>query len=286
MRNFLLLILLWLLAPLALLAVTVEEPQVIPLAVPDSLSQQREQEILTEYGFKDTNTLTYVAEKLQIENLELWKQYLGLESANKKLDDMSLQRLDITPYRALLAQQYSKLGYTELSPLVEIARTMHIPIKKLKSMLGNNNPLDKTWDSTSLQALGFTPEDITRVVDEFNEQKLLYGASVTLVGMIVVFCALLITSLIISQLVHLNRPKKDIPTIKVNQSGKVKSAPNDLSRSVIVAAITALHIHKQEFEERRKMVLTFRRTPTNQWRASGVLSMPNARTQRIQKELT
>jgi Na+-transporting methylmalonyl-CoA/oxaloacetate decarboxylase gamma subunit len=244
-------------------------------AMIDSLSVSREQSILAEYGFRDSNTLTYVAEKLEIADMSRWKSALGLEPANKALDDMTLRRLELTPYRALIAKQTLEFGYNELSTLSEIAASLNMPLKKLKSMLGNDDPLDRTWDQRSIQALGISPEQIRDINQEFEKDILLYGSSVTLVGMLVVFLALVITSLIIRQLVHLNAKPKAAPVIKLSSDGKVKSAPNTLSRNVIVAAITALHIHQHEIEEQRRMVLTFRRTPTNQWRASAVLSMPN-----------
>ncbi len=248
-------------------------------AITDSLSQSREQEILTDYGFRDLDTLTSVARKLQIRDMSRWKAALGLEPANKTLDGKSLRSLEISPYRAFLAKQTVEYGYSELNTISEIAGRLNIPVKKLKALLGNENPLDKSWDHTSLQALHFAPSDVKKAADSFKNDILLYSFSVTLVGMIVVFVALLLTSIIISQLVHLNaKPKAAV--IKLDGAGTLKAAPKDLSRNVIVAAITALHIHATEIEEQRKMVLTFRRTPTNQWRASAILSMPNRELKR------
>jgi len=244
-------------------------------AMIDSLSEAREQSIQSEYGFRDINTLSYVAQKLEIADIARFKSALGLEPANKALDDMTLRRLELTPYRALLAKQTLEYGFNEISTLTEISSVLSIPIKKLKSLLGNDDPLDKTWYNRSIQALGFSPEDIQKLKSNFDEDIYLYGSSVTLVGMLVVFLALLLTSIIIRQLVHLNGSAKSPSTITISSEGKVKNAPKNLSRNVIVAAITALHIHQHEIEEQRKMVLTFRRTPTNQWRASAVLSMPN-----------
>ncbi|MCB5251718.1 MAG: OadG family protein [Candidatus Cloacimonadaceae bacterium] len=246
-------------------------------AVPDSLTlvREREREILSEYSFTDANTLVYVAGKLNIENLSAWKAALGLEPANMVLDTMTLRKLEITPYRALLAQQTLLYGFNELNTVSEIAVSLSIPIKKLKAMLGNPDPLDKSWDDTSIQALGIELDTIKRTHDKFTEDIVLYGSSVTLVGMLVVFTALVLTSIIISQLVHLNREKKQARVISLSSDGQVKSAPKNLDRSVIVAAITALHIHQMELEDRRKMVLTFRRTPINQWRASAIMTMPN-----------
>ena len=244
-------------------------------AIIDSLSQVREQSIFSEYGFRETNTLSDVAERLEIENLAAWKLHLGLEPGNEALNDMTLQRLEISPYRALLGKQSLIYGYNELSTISEIAKKKNISAKKLKSLLGDQEPLGKAWDNRSVQALGFELEEISEILEDFEENLLLYGSSLLLVGILVVFSALVITSLIISQMVHLNREKKSKATIKLTADGTVKSAPKDISRDVIVAAIAALHIYKEEIEAQRRMVLTFRRTPTNQWRASAVLSMPN-----------
>lgn len=241
----------------------------------DSLLLAREQEIQSEYGFRDSNTLTDVAKKLEIEDLRSWKMALGLEPDNKVLDNMTLRKLAITPYRALLAQQTVMYAYNEMSTISEIAFKFSIPVKKFKALLGNHDPLDTSWDNTSLQALGISLDTVQAVKQEFEGDILSYGGSVLIVGVLVVFLALILTSIVISQLVHLNRKSSKENTIKVSGSGQVKSAPKNISSNVIVAAVTALHMHKMDIEERRRMVLTFRRTPTNQWRASAVLSMPN-----------
>jgi hypothetical protein len=241
----------------------------------DSLTLAREREIISEYGFRDTNTLSNVADRLDISDLKLWKAALGLEPQNQVLDNMTLRKLGITPYRALLAQQTVIYGYNELNSLSEVAATLNIPLKKFKAMMGNADPLDKSWDNLSLQALGIELDAVQAVNEEFKDNLSSYGGSVLLVGMLVVFSALILTSIIISQLVHLNREKKPKGVIKLSASGQLKSAPGTTSSNVIVALVTALHMHKMDIEERRKMVLTFRRTPTNQWRASAVLSMPN-----------
>ncbi len=247
-----------------------------PQAASDSLSLVREKEILSEYGFRDSNLLSEVAAKLEIKKLDSWKRYLGLEPENKKLDGMTLRKLGITPYRALLAQQYSVYGFTELSTLSEVAASLNMPIKKMKQQLNLANPGSRRWDSYSLQSQEIDPEKIKALYDDFRARQLHYGISVTLVGMLTVFSALLITSLVIGQMVHLNRPPKTAkPDLKLSPGGKVVAASATLNRNMIAAIITALHIHQQSLEDRRKMALTFRRTPTNQWRASAVLSMPN-----------
>ncbi|GAB1365383.1 hypothetical protein MASR1M36_02540 [Candidatus Cloacimonadaceae bacterium] len=275
MRNIYLTILI-LVSTCLLFGQAAEEALPLQQAVSDSLTLVREKEILSEYGFKDSNLLSEVAVKLEIQNLDSWKRYLGLEPENRKLDGMTLRKLGITPYRALLAQQFSVYGFTELSTLNEVAASLNMPIKKLKQQLNLANPGSRKWDSYSLQSQDISPEKIKALHDSFLANQLSYGVSVTLVGMLTVFSALLITSLVIRQLVHLNRPPKTTkPDLKLSPGGKVVAASATLNKNMIAAIITALHIHQQSLEDRRKMALTFRRTPTNQWRASAVLSMPN-----------
>ena len=242
----------------------------------DSLALVREKEILSEYGFRDTATLAEVAEKLQIKDIASWKKYLGLEPYNEKLDKMSLRKLGITPYKALLAKQYSVYGFTELSTLDEVASVLNMPIKKIKQKIGLEKPNSQQWDSYSLQSLNVTPEDIIKIEQEFNEQSMNYGLNVTLVGMLTVFTALLITSIIVGQLNLLNRPpKKEKADLKISPGGKVRAASATLNQNVIAALVTAVMLHEQTLEDQRKIALTFKRTPTNQWRANAMLNMPN-----------
>lgn len=244
-------------------------------AIPDSLSMLREAEIMDEYGFTDRYKLIDVAKKLDIADLDKWKSYLNLEPGNKVLDEMSLRKLGITPYRALLAQQYSIHGFNELSTVSETAALKKIPIKKMRQLLGYD-PLSGSRDKSSLQALGIKPDSIESISRNFDDHIMSYSVSVTIVGMLIVFSALLITSLIISQLFHFNvNPKPKDKTIVVSHSGILLNKPKGINSNVIAAAVIALHLYKLSIDERRKLVLTFKRTPTNQWRASSVMSMPN-----------
>lgn len=261
-----------LILPLILMA-QAEDPVVIN-GINDSLVQAREAEVQSEYGIRDSNTLRDAASKLEIDDFGAWKRALFLEPENTFLDDRTLKQLEISPYRAFLALQTVDYGFNELSTITEICAGLNIPIKKFKAMLGNDDPLDKSWDHQSIQALGISLEHVKTAEEEFREDRVLFGWNVTMVGMLVVFSALIITSIIISQLVHLNREsKRDV--LKLSSEDEVKKAPKDMSRYTIAAVVTALHLHSMELEERRKMVLTFRRTPANQWRASAILTMPN-----------
>lgn len=271
-------ILLGLLIALATHLAFAQAPATLPQGsgIADSTLAVREQEIVSEYGFRDSNKISEVAEKLEIKDLARWKSYLGFEADNRQIDNMTLRKLGITPYRALLAQQYSIYGFTEQSTLSEVSSSLHMPIKKLKQMLGLPDPNSRRFDNRSLQALDFSPEQVQKVADEFVDNTIAYGFSITAVGMGIVFLALLITSIIVGQLKHLNREAKPkAADLKLSPGGKVTAASATLNQDIIVALIAALHLHKQSIEDKRKLALTFRRTPTNQWRASAFLRMPN-----------
>jgi len=251
-------------------------PAPVNSGIADSTMVQREKEIKSEYGFEETDKVSEVFQKLEIKDSARWKTYLGFEVDNRAIDSMTLGQLGITPYKALLAKQYSIYGFTELSTLAEVGVSLSMPIKKLKMMLGIAKPNSPKYDNSSLQTLDITPERVQQVADEFKAHTLEYGFSITGVGMSIVFLALLITSLIVGQLKHLNREKKaKAAELKLSPGGKVLAASATLNQDIIVALITTLHIHQQSIEEKRKLALTYRRTPANQWRASSFLRMPN-----------
>lgn len=253
----------------------IEDLQLQIQAMSDSLLQLRESQVASAYGFRDTDKLQNVAAKLEITDLASWKEYLGIEPSNEVLDKMSLRRLGITPYRALLAQQYSIYGFTELSTLSELATQKQLPVKQIRQFAGIDSA-DKSFDNHSLQALNRTPEEFVAFEEEFNDNKMSFGLTLLGFGVLIVFSALAITAVVISQLKHLNRkPKAEGGKMVLTPSGKVKAKPADLNADVIAAAITALHLHRQEIEERRRLLLTFRRARSDQWRSSVMLNMPN-----------
>ncbi len=247
------------------------------MAVEDSLITLREEIIAKETGISETDNLIKTAEKLEISPLYYgaWKSRLGLEARNKQLDLRSLKDLGISIYQAELAKQTLYFGFNESNSLSEIATIKKIPIKKLKSLL-DINPLNRAKDSYSIQVHGFTPEQITDICEEFDSKTALYGSSITVVGMLIVFSSLAIISLVVSQLVRFDRMThaKD-SKIKITKSGILKAAPKNVNRDTIVAAITALHLHIHQIEERRRLILTFKRTPLNLWNSTNVISMPN-----------
>lgn len=244
-------------------------------AVPDSLLRAMSKQVQQEFDFMDTDILADVATALGITDMAKWKGYLGLEPQNTALDKRTLRSLGIPPYHAYLGKQFILHGFTEQSTLAEIANRASLPIKKVRQELGIPT-LDRGRDAYSLQALGVSVARMDSLIAGFDRHRIPYGVSITGVGMLIVFLALLITSIVIGQLIHLNRkPRKQAEKLVINHSGKLVSASKDINHNTIAAAITALFLYKQQIEERRRLLLTFTRTPTNQWRASGVLEMPN-----------
>jgi len=244
-------------------------------AVPDSLLRAMSKQVQQEFDFMDTDILADVATALGITDMANWKGYLGLEPQNTALDKRTLRSLGIPPYHAYLGKQFILHGFTEQSTLAEIANRASLPIKKVRQELGIPT-LDRGRDAYSLQALGVSVARMDSLIAGFDRHRIPYGVSITGVGMLIVFLALLITSIVIGQLIHLNRkPRKQAEKLVINHSGKLVSASKDINHNTIAAAITALFLYKQQIEERRRLLLTFTRTPTNQWRASGVLDMPN-----------
>ena len=81
---------------------------------------------------------------------------MGFEPENTVLDRMSLRKLGITSYKALISQQYSIHGFTELSTLSELAAIKSVPVKKLRAWAGLSSS-DKRFDNNSLQAVRAAP---------------------------------------------------------------------------------------------------------------------------------
>jgi len=250
------------------------------LAITDSLAQLKEQEILSKYGFTESNTLLEVQDILQIENYQQWKRLLELDAGNTALDKQKLKDLGISAYQARLAYESATLGFNELNTVAEVSTLLKVPLQKFKQLtIKTGDPFDRNIDVQTLQRLNLNPFEVKSICDDYQENRLAHGLSITLIGMLIVFVALMIISLIISQLHRVNwaiRPPV-AKIIKVNPQGQITGHPKDLSSGVIIAAITALHLHVNSIEERRRLMLTFKRASINLWHASRVTEMPNYR---------
>jgi len=250
------------------------QPETVVLS--DSLMQLMESRIKEEFGITDTSTLIESAGVMKVELNELKKQ-LGLDIKNTKIDNMRLRQLGISVYQVLMAQETIEFGFNNTSTLEYVAHTYSLPIKKLKSLL-QLDPNDPTLNARSIQSLDLTPDSVKVAMSEFYETLPHTSGNIVIVGMLVVFVALLITSLIIMQLRHLNfatQEKKPQADLRLTKSGKLLAAKPNMTNNDIAAVITAIHIFRYQIEERRRLNLTFHREKANFWRADGLYSMPN-----------
>ncbi|MBI9031165.1 OadG family protein [bacterium] len=187
---------------------------------------------------------------------------------------------------------------TKHANLLQIAQEVNIPVKNLKLQLSDkleefklSNPefadiqtQDREWDNLTLEQLDVSPATVVELHNDFVDNNLSFGWSVTLVGVTIVFLSLLLISIIVAQLQRLEKkaPKeskksahKILQTIKT-PIGNITGPMDGLSANAIVAVITAIHKHKVLVEERMKIEMTFKRTPVNMWGASAKLEMPNS----------
>ncbi len=244
--------------------------------ISDSLMQIIESRVKSEYGITDNSTLVQTAEVMKVELNELKKQ-LGLDVKNIQLDKMRLRQLGVSVYQVLLAHETIQYGFNTTSSLSHISAQYSVPIKKLKSLLALD-PNDITLNQRSIQSLEISLDSVRAAINEYNETLLNTGGNIVLVGVLVVFLSLLVTSLVIMQLRHLNFLTQEKPAkadIKITKSGKLLSAKPHVSNNDIAAVVTALHLFQYQLEERRRLALTFHREKANFWRADGLYAMPN-----------
>lgn len=247
---------------------------VIP-AITDSVDAKHEQTLLSQYGIDTALTLAQLATAISVP-IDTLKTELQLDLRNKKIDQQTIQQLRIDPYRIVLVKQKMQYGIHELNTLGEVSKILHIPTKKIKSYLGLDTQ-DKSINEITLLALNVPVEKIAQVEKDFHAGMAQFGKNITLVGMLVVFTALLVTALLIEQLKHLGRKKETkANTVTLQTSvGKIKAEEKAMSQNAIIAVITALHAHSCHTEERKKIHLTWERNRLSMWRAAGRVELPN-----------
>jgi len=244
--------------------------------VTDSLVQSVEQRVDFLYGITESTTLADAAGILKLDLIALKKQ-LGLDYKNTKLDKMKLRQIGVNVYNVYLAQETIKYGFNESSTLQDVSVFYSIPLKKLKTLL-NLETNNINLNNRSLLSLNISLDKIEQARAKFNSSLFSIGNNITMVGMLVVFCALFFISIIIAQLRHVNYKFK-IPVkqadIIINKQGNLISSQQNIDSDEITAVITALHIYAKQLEERRMIALTFQRGQNNFWHLAGFNNMPN-----------
>ncbi len=176
---------------------------------------------------------------------------------------------------------------SENQTLVELCDQLNVPVKKIKSLLEpeleayntahNQNIANykREWDDKSLQDLKVTPERFKEVYQQFLNERYQFGGNITIVGISVVFVSLLVISILIGFFKHLGKERKPKTATVSTPVGNVTASAEAISSNSIVAVIIALHKYRSEIDERRKILLTFQRTPITLWGAHNKTDMPN-----------
>ncbi len=236
------------------------------------------------FGFSEDNTLAEVSSIVNISVDSLVTQF-KLSKKDKKIASRRLKNLRLDPENIVLFRDTIKYGFNHNFSLFEISKKLNIPIKKLLEYL-DLNIQDKTNYNKSLLELHISTQEIDIINKKFIENKPEFGAILTIIGMLVVFCALIITALVISQMAHFNKKTKVIPATSSVQTpvGTITTKKKeDLSSAAIVAVITAIHMRMHELDEESKIMLTWKRANISMWQATGKVQFPNSQYDHLRK---
>lgn len=236
------------------------------------------------FGFSEENTLNEVSSMINISVDSLVTQF-KLSKKDKKIASRKLKNLRLDPENIVLFKDTIKFNFNHNFTLLELSKKLNIPIKKLLEFL-DLNIQDKSNYNKTLLELHISTQEIDEINKKFIEEKPEFGAVLTIIGMLVVFCALIITALVISQMAHFNKKTKVIPAASSVQTpiGIVTTKKNeDLSSAAIVAVVTAIHMRMHELDEESKLMLTWKRANVSMWQATGKVQFPNSQYSHIKK---
>ncbi|MCK9329759.1 MAG: OadG family protein [Candidatus Cloacimonetes bacterium] len=229
------------------------------------------------YGITDNLSLETVAETIGI-SVEDIKNHFHLSVSDIKLNKQSLKTLGISIFNLQQYYYLKNVGYNDYNTLESICLLKNIPIKKMSEYL-NINPQDSSNRSKTLIDLGINVPIFEELEERFDENILDFSSTLTVLGMSVVFLSLIITSLLISQLVHLNKKKdkKETKATLTSPIGKISTQYiENLSSDAVIAVIAAIHKHRIDTDEQNRIMLTWRRANVSMWQASGKVQMPNS----------
>jgi Na+-transporting methylmalonyl-CoA/oxaloacetate decarboxylase gamma subunit len=111
--------------------------------------------------------------------------------------------------------------------------------------------------------------------EEFKKNRLVYSSYLMVLGLIVVFIALLMTSVVIWQLGVINRKTSEAaPTSIISKVGRIITDKSEsLQGNAIVAVVATIEKLKADTITESRIMMTFRRTQVNMWHASGKIEM-------------
>lgn len=228
------------------------------------------------YAINDNMSIQTIAETLNLP-VESLKANFQLNLRDPKIDSISLKSHGISIDNVFQFYNIEKHGYNDFTKIDDVCLMLQIPFKKMAEFL-EIDPQDNLNRARTIRDLGKETLEIVALEKRFHDQILDFSSTLTVLGMSVVFISLILTSLLISQLVHLGKHKKtESKPVSISTSvGTVSTEKvENLSSDAIVAVIAAIHKLKMETAKENKIILTWRRANISMWQASGKVKMPN-----------
>ena len=208
-------------------------------------------------------------------SLDELKHDFKMNPNDPKINKQSLKVLGISPDKIYQYYNLKNFGYDDYTTIEKVCLLKNIPFKKMAEYL-EIDPQEVSNRTKTLKDLGVNAQKINELEKRFDDNILDFSSTLTVLGMSVVFISLILTSLLISQLVHLNK-KKETKVATTSPIGKISTKNiEDLSSDAVIAVIAAIHKHKIDTDEQNRIMLTWRRANVSMWQASGKVEMPNS----------
>jgi Na+-transporting methylmalonyl-CoA/oxaloacetate decarboxylase gamma subunit len=200
-----------------------------------------------------------------------------------RLDDPDLDRFTLAEHDVSLDDVYQyftylEYGFDDFTTLGEVALIIKVPLNELVKYL-RLNPLNDNSGVTIREARA-EALDILDIMDNFNENTLEFLSTIILLGMGVVFVALIVTSVIISQSAFFSKKTEimEKPAVAQTAVGEISTVSADYLREDDIAAVIAvIHKLKMDHVSETKIMLTWKRANVTMWRASGKIEMPTSK---------
>jgi len=162
-------------------------------------------------------------------------------------------------------------NFSPQTSLIQLSAQTGIPVKKLKNIM---NLKSETDNSATLQDLKIDENTVEKTIAEFSKQKHSYYSGIVVIGMLIVFVSLITIGFVIKQLQHLHLWEKWKKKRQFTSKREI-TAETEMGGDAIVAAITAIYFHEREVEQQNRLLLTWKRTPVNMWKAISRAEKPN-----------
>ena len=265
---------------------TIYNQNFYPVLFPQPFVPIEEEEILTTlpprmhelFALESSMSIQYVSEMMAIP-LNRFISYFRINMRDPRILESSLESQHITVDQVYQLYCIDIYGYNDDSTLYEVSQLFHIPFKRFAGYLGVD-PQDARNRSMTVRESGHETLDMFQYNERFKHETLNFNSTLIVMGMFVVFTAMLIISLIISKLTVFEKKTKEIVKIATTPIGTIKTESTEHLALInledcVCAIVAAVHRFKSEVASDHKILLTYRRIDVSMWQASGKVEMPN-----------